>query len=472
VSHMTEEAFYPELHETKGPRGVAKTSPEVAAELYLAPRANLKGRAISADATMLVSFLDKTYPRPTKAGAQKAVYRAGGKLAAQRCQTIAAWLAELLISAVVEDGGGWLAVSLDKTTFKNRNPVSWRTFDGVRKPWIAAGLLEENTGFPGILAFGNPGPLVGRLSRFRATPRLLEICKSNGITVENADEHFAVEFDMPSELVRITSPPMPTRNTPDVQRMRDEVAALNVFFAEHKLEGARHIGWVRMFHEATSRDFNFDKGGRLYSQPWVPKLNYQHMPRESRTELKIDGEQLSEIDISGSYLTIYHAAHGHEVDVAGAYEDILGPEGIDRAIVKAWVNASFGNRGLLGQWSPGIKKDFAKKYRSEGWEIDPKKYPVKHVREAVLARHPLLASWGQQAPGIPSSYGDLMFQESRAIISTMVRLATEHFIPSAPVHDSLLVPRSKVAVARRLLQQQFKDVLGVTPLLKVYPSLA
>jgi hypothetical protein len=301
---------------------------------------------------------------------------------------------------------------------------------------------------------------------------MLEICKEHGITVDNADQHFAVEFDMPSELVQITSPRLETPNTSFVQRLRDEVAALNVFFAKHKLAGARHVGWVRIFHEATGRDFNFDKGGRLYSQPGVPTLNYQHMPRNSRTALTIDGELLSEIDISGSYLTIFHAAHGQRVDVADAYDGILGPDGIDRAIVKTWVNASFGNRGLLGRWSAEVKKSFAKKHRGEGWEIDPKKYPVARVREATLTRHPLLASWGEAAPGIPSSYGDLMFRESQVIISTMVRLATEHFIPSAPVHDSILVPRSKVTVARRVLEEQFKEIVGVTPVLKVHSAAA
>ncbi|MDH2342729.1 hypothetical protein [Bradyrhizobium sp. SSUT77] len=126
---------------------------------------------------------------------------------------------------------------------------------------------------------------------------------------------------------------------------------------------------------------------------------------------------------------------------------------------------------MLGQWSADLKKGFSKKYHTEGWGIDPKKYPVARVREATVARHPLLASWGQTAPGIPSSYGELMYRESQVIISTMVRLATEHSIPSAPVHDSILVPRSKVAVARRLLEEQFKDLIGVTPLLKVYPAV-
>jgi hypothetical protein len=466
---MTEQVYQLEIHETSEPYGVAKTSPELADELRLAPLANLKGRAVSEQASTLVSFLDSLFLRPSKASAKKATYRPG-KLALQRQQAIAALLAELLIAAAVEEGIGWLRVSLDKRKYNRPSPVSWRTFEGIRYPWKEAGLLEEIPGFPPILAFGNPGPPVGRMSRFKATPRLLEICKDHDISVDNAHEHFAVEFDMPSELVQLTRPPMPTRDTTEAQRLRDEVASLNAFFAKHRLEGARHVGWVRMFHGATTRHQEFNKGGRLYSQPTIPKMNYQQMPRDKRIVMTIDGEALSEIDISGSYLTIFYAAHGQEVNVAGAYDGILGSENYHRAIIKTWVNASFGNGRLLGQWSADLKEDFAKKYRNEGWQIDPKKYPVARVRELTLARHSLLASWGEVAPGIPSSYGDLMYHESQVIISTMVRLAKEHLIPSAPVHDSILVPRSKVAVARRVLEEQFKEVVGVTPLLRVYPE--
>ncbi|GAA0018531.1 hypothetical protein [Bradyrhizobium diazoefficiens] len=470
---MTEEAHNPDFAETVTPHRVAKTPPELAAELYRAPRANLKGHATSDHATLLVSALNEAYPRPTKASANKRAYRAGVKLTAERCQAIAGWLAELLTAAAVEDGAGWLAVSLDKTSFKKPpHPVSWRAFDGIRKPWIAAGLLEENRGFPGILGFGNPGPSVGRLSRFRATPLLLEMCASRGVTIDNAHEHFVVAYDMPSELVQITRPPSPTRDSPRVQRFRDEVAALNDFFAKHKLDNALHVGWVRKFHEAAAPDFDFNKGGRLYSQPGTGQRNYQRMPREQRIALKIDGELLSEIDISGSYLSIFYAAHGEQVNVAGAYDGILGPEDVHRAVVKTWVNASFGNGGLLGQWSDTVKKDFSKKYRSQGWQIDPKSFPVARVRELTLARHPLLATWGHGAPGIPRSYGDLMFIESEVIISAMMRLMSDHSVPAIPVHDSILVPRSKAAIARGGLEEQFNKVVGVTPLLKVYPEAA
>jgi hypothetical protein len=70
---------------------------------------------------------------------------------------------------------------------------------------------------------------------------------------------------------------------------------------------------------------------------------------------------------------------------------------------------------------------------------------------------------------MPWSFGHLMFRESRVIISTMLRLAREHNIPAAPVHDSLLVPRSKEEIAEQILNEQFTQIIGVKPTLKVSP---
>jgi hypothetical protein len=138
------------------------------------------------------------------------------------------------------------------------------------------------------------------------------------------------------------------------------------------------------------------------------------------------------------------------VFVAGdrRYSNIVGPDALDRAIVKFWVNASFGNSSLITKWSPNLKKAFAKRCREYGWAIDSKKYSVRSVREKTIACHPLLGQWGTKlAPSMPWSYGHLMFSESRVIISTMLRLAREHNIPALPVHDSLIAPRSKEVIA-------------------------
>src|SRR5712675_1331612 len=137
--------------------------------------------------------------------------------------------------------------------------------------------------------------------------------------------------------------------------------------------------------------------------------------------------------------------------MSDAYSNIVGPDAQDRAIVKFWINASSDNRSLITKWSTNLKKAFSKRYRENGWVIDSKKYPVREVREKTLACHPLLGQWGtKSAPNMPWSYGHLMFSESRVIISTMLRLAREHNIPAAPVHDSLIVPRSKEVIAYRI----------------------
>jgi hypothetical protein len=414
-----------------------------------------------------VSHLADAYPRTTKKAKRSNRPR---KLEPQVHAAIGAFLADLLMAQGNEDGGGWLRLSLDKRGFKKPNPVSYRMFDGLRTSWKAAGLIAEHAGYPGKLGFENPGPRVGRMTRFRATPKLLKISKDCGVLVDEVQDHFFIEFEMPSELIQLTRPAELTRNTAEARNMRAEVAELNAHFAAHKLEGARHVGWVRKFHGASPDKYMLNRGGRLYSQPPMPATNYQNMPQEQRLKLRIDGEPVSEIDIGASFLTIFYAAHGKRIEMNDAYSNIIGPNPLDRAIVKFWVNASFGNRSLITKWSSNLKKAFAKRNRQDGWVIDSKKYPVRSVREKTIARHPLLGQWGTKlAPNMPWSYGHLMFRESRVIISTMLRLAREHNIPAAPVHDSLIVPRSKEVIAYRILDEQFTKIIGVVPKLKLRP---
>jgi hypothetical protein len=444
-----------------------KTSPELADELRFAPLANLRGRATSASAVALVLHLADAYPRTTKDATRSNKPR---KLGPQIHAAIGAFLADLLMAQGNEDGGGWLRLSLDKRSFKKPNPVSYRTFDGMRTSWKAAGLIAEHAGYPGKLGFDSPGPRVGRMTRFRVTPKLLKISEDHGVLIRDVQVHFYIEFEMPPELVQLTKPSGSTRNTPQAKIMRNEIAELNAHFATHELEGARHIGWVTKFHGASPDKYMLNRGGRLYSQPPMPATNYQNMPQEQRLKLRMSGEPVSEIDISASYLTIFYAAHGKRIEMNDAYSNIVGPDAMDRAIVKFWVNASFGNSSLIAKWSPNLRKAFAKRYRGHGWTIDSKKYPVHLVREKTLACHPLLGQWGTKAaPNMPWSYGHLMFSESRVIISTMLRLAREHNVPAAPVHDSLIVPRSKEEIAERVLDEQFIKIIGVKPTLKIHP---
>ena len=261
---------------------------------------------------------------------------------------------------------------------------------------------------------------------------------------------------MPSELVQLTSPSRrtpTTPTTPTTTKLRREVAELNDFFAKHTLTHPtiRHIGWVRKFHLAHHPDFRCNKGGRLYSQPPGKNSNYQNVGENTRLEMKIDGESVAEIDIGSSYLSIFYAWNDLQLDPnKDAYRGILGPSEVDRQVAKFWINASFGNSALIKKWTKELKGDLQDRLVKKDLKpsrFDPKLYPIKAVCEKVLQRHPLLDRWGDKIRGRVRDYGDLMFTESEVIVGSMLILMREHGVPSMPVHDSLIVPRSRRKLA-------------------------
>lgn len=384
----------------------------------------------------------------------------------------AAFIAELLAAYGDEFRGGWIRCSLDKDGFRGQR-VSLRLFDHLRHSWTEAGLVLHKKGYPGALGFGNPGPSHGRLTRYKATQTLLKVCGKHGITPDNVGELFQFEFEMPSELVQLTSPARRTPTNPRTTKLREEVQELNEFFAKHTLTPPRfkHIGWVRKFHLAHHPDFRWNKGGRLYSQPSIKDANYQNVDEATRLETRINGQSVVEIDIGSSYLTIFYAWLDQQLDPEeDAYKGILGDTDLDRLVAKFWINASFGNSVLLSKWSKDLKEDLQDKLVKKGMAasaFDAKRYPMRMIKERVLQRHPLLDRWGGKIRGRERDYGDLMFVESEVIIGTMLELKRDYGVPSMPVHDSLIVPHTQRKLAEQLLKDQFRRKTGVLPRLDV-----
>ncbi|MET4493255.1 hypothetical protein [Bradyrhizobium sp. LA7.1] len=449
------------------PAWQSKTSREEREALDNAPLATLRATPGTREAFMLMGDLAERYPRPQAA---KGKSYARHKTLVDYVNAGGAFVADLLVAVAGDRSEGWLMCSHDKGAFTGQY-VTWRMFDGVRTAWLEAGLIEHKLGYPGRLAFGNPGPTSGKLTRYRATTRLLEIAAKHGITPANVLEHFRFEFVMPSELIRLTSPPKPTPDTPSVAKLRSDVAELNAFFAKQTLTHPtiKHLGWIRIFHGYTE-GYRWDKGGRLYSQPQGPAC-YQNLPETSeaglptRLQMHINGERVVEIDISSSYLTIFYALCDQQLDSnEDAYASILGPTALDRHVAKFWINASFGNSKLLSKWSKDVKRALELQLAKKGLSgFDPKLYPMNRIKEKVLERHPLLARWGGEIRGRVRDYGDLMYIESEAIIGAMLTLMREHQVPSLPVHDSLIVPVSKFKVAKEALIHHFRKQTGVVP---------
>lgn len=453
---------------TEGTTLEPKTTKEEREALDKAPLASLRAIPDSLAARLLMGELAKRYPRPQAA---KGKAYARGKTLVDYANAVGAFVADLLAAIEADRSEGWLRCSLKKEAYTGQY-VKWRMFDAARQAFTEAGLVEHMPGYPGTYQFENPGPMVGKLTRYRATSALLAACEAHGVTPANVRQCFRFEEVMPSELVQLTSPSVKTPKTEKAQRLRAQVAELNTFFAGHSLSHPliKHLGWVRIFHQATNlQTYKWNKGGRLYSYPQNAAC-YQHHDGATRLEMRIDGEDVVEIDISSSYLTIFYAWCDQQLDTdVDAYGDILGPTPLDRQVAKFWINASFGNGNLLTRWSKDFTKDFRDRLARKGMPpeaFDTKAYPMSLIKERALQRHPLLARWGQEIRGRVRGWADLMFVESEVIIATMVDLMAKG-VPSMPVHDSLIVPASKETLAVNTLSHQFRAKTGVVPKLNV-----
>jgi hypothetical protein len=156
--------------------------------------------------------------------------------------------------------------------------------------------------------------------------------------------------------------------------------------------------------------------------------------------MTINGEEVCEIDIRASYLTIYHAHYGAPLDPDPECDPYVLPGlGVEaRDVVKRRFVATFGNDGHLERWP----NEIAREYREKHGRPLGKQYPVRRIREIAVQRYPLLEKWGTEEFG----WGDLMYIESEAMLGAMLELM-EKGIPSLSVHDSLIVPVSRREIA-------------------------
>ena len=129
-----------------------------------------------------------------------------------------------------------------------------------------------------------------------------------------------------------------------------------------------------------------------------------------------------------------------------------------RGAVKGWMVASFGSASLARKWSTRMLKD----------QPGLREYRVSVIREHALKQYPALAAWGTiRRNGHIATWADLMWQESKVVMSTMERLMREHAVPSLSVHDSLIVPASKAQLGAKILTENFNDVTRKQPILIV-----
>lgn len=385
-----------------------------------------------------------------------------GKSLADFERAIGAFVFEVLKAQSRKQSLGWFGLSLAAGAGTGEH-ISYRARKRVADGLNALGLIEVDPGkkFVSKNLFGD-GPLMvrpGRTTRIKAYPILLEMLEERGLTVDNYKDHF-IE-DLPKRTIYLKArkikngsrnqvgKPMAVEQTDHVKRLENEVQAINRFVTSFALKGADFRGYKRRFNEGNAEDFNWNKGGRLYAE-------FQQLPAAVRKKFTIDGEGTAELDVAASYLTILHGIHGVPFDTA---REAYGSDPERKHAIKAFINQSLGSPKLMTRWSKAWDEKFLESY---GYRLIDRFRP-KDVRELALALHPFLAQWGT----LKTTWADLMFLESEAMIYAIKALMNEHEAPSYVVHDSLIVRERDLEIAKAAIEAGYKAKCGLTPKVRV-----
>lgn len=306
----------------------------------------------------------------------------------------------------------------------------------------------------------------GTVTRLWPTAELLAALADFGLSPANRREHFK-RIDGAAQTAkliylnaastwrgakRVKGKGLPVDTTdPLVMGYAEQVARINAFTAKQTIEGAEYNGFMRVFNCGNQDGHGYRKGGRL----WCVGGGYQKLSRKLRPFIRINDEPTVEIDIGSSHLTIFLAGLGLPFDPT---VDLYELPGIDREIVKRYVNLCLSQRRIPKRWPDDMRRDFLKEFEVE---IDGD-LPISCVMESCFAKYPIL----QERAHLDVDWADLQFIESQAVIDAIDVLNRQFEIAALPVHDSLIVQKSHKERAKEVLSDKFHFHVGVYPRMK------
>ncbi len=344
----------------------------------------------------------------------------------------------------------------------------------IRKVFTDAGLIEVLPGF-----FDEQWG-AGEVTKFRATPDLLQIASTHGLNWRDAWRHFGWPrraHNVPREdaviLRDLDRSRLVLPDTDLAAQLTEEVIAFNDFAKGFSVthgpnDDARDIG--PQFHRIFTGDLA--KHGRWYAVGG----GYQNLPAcrrdeengapfsdYSRSSLRIDGELCVELDVRASHLTVIHGIAGEPLPASGDPYAVV--EGVPREVAKVWVSLRVGQGRAPSQWSRDAVEDLRSKHG-----IDLERFSVAEVGKAIREAMPFL---GRDLPALLGIRDEpklashvLMGIEARAVTSAILALMDEGIL-ALPLHDALVVQERHADRAKEALQLGYLTEAGITPTVRV-----
>lgn len=333
-------------------------------------------------------------------------------------------------------------------------PVAARQFAAAVDGMVSTGLLNATKSIrfaTDHFDTGNPMS-EGRAARHWPTDVLLDLAMKHGVTAATVRADF--RSVPPTKPPRVAEPLVlealgprgGLRGAPiDFDPKGDETAAdiladvraQNVLAGMTDVTGCLPPRWKRCFK------VNWKLYGRWHAVG--ADGNYQRMSESERLSLiTIGGEQVAEVDIGASHLSLMHARLGLPLPPGDLYAAVTE---FPRDAVKSWVTGTLGKGSPVTRWTKGKRVSDAVRVHD----------PVA-VGEAVMARYPFLrdpteavqhlSHLGRPKRILPHH---LMGMEARIITTAMSGLLgadhpdwPEPRVLALPMHDGLIVPLSAV----------------------------
>lgn len=343
-------------------------------------------------------------------------------------------------------------------------------FVQVTRALEAEGLLVRRVGYP---LWGRPkGQKQSAATCFLMTDGMLAMAATHGVSPETWADHWTLrpELTLDQENKRLElrkrrkskeGKKLPSEAHPfDLSNSRAaeldaQIARINQFLLSQNIDGLSFQGLRRIFNDGDQPDFTWNKGGRFYSIPGGQA--YERWGADLRQRLiTINGEQVAEVDLKASHLTLLHAIAGEPFLPSDdpLYDPYTIP-GLPRHVVKLWVAQTIGSSNpMADRWSRTSQADYEEERPGQRLRHA---FPIREVAAAVKDEHPLLIDVGV----LGYSTLDLQYHEAEILRLAMEQLMFAQGIPVLPIHDALIVPRTRTAEAERCLKEAFKGYVEV-----------
>jgi hypothetical protein len=308
-----------------------------------------------------------------------------------------------------------------------------------------------------------PGSHHGPRSTINPSRKFKQRLAQSGITLDEVGRLVGGETIILKARAPDRSLPKPLidyRDTAETRRLREELEAIRDFLtsADITVDGLPLAPYqlTRQFLiDSPQATPTFARHGRLYGGPWI------NMHRDQRYRLRIDGEELADLDFTAMFTQLAYLRAGAGLPEGDPYDGVPGlelsriPDTRERAqrrqAIKQGLNALYSRQGRMSRMPHEIKEQLGPDWTGAKLEaaLRERHAPIQHLFGIGIAL-------------------DLAFIESNVLMCALRDLMANG-VAALPVHDGIMVPVSKQDLALAAMRSASRAVVGVELPVKAKP---